>query len=191
MQCVCGKSGWRRRRVAERLGLRSEREPTEAEVRHRARRRPCPQSQEVASGLEKVTANCYHYHVMSRAIEGRFIFDELGKERFRQLLEAHAEMAGIDVFTGCCMSNHFHLLVQVPHPEQSHAKLDDDEILRRLGLVMTTERVKEVRQMIERMKEQSPTLGYVEYRETLLARIFDVSVFMHTFRTLPGNGCDR
>ena len=40
----------------------------------------------------------------------------------------------------------------------------------------------EVRQMLERMKEQSPTLGYVEYRETLLARMFDVSVFMRELK---------
>lgn len=39
--------------------------------------------------------NCYH--LMSRAIEGRFIFDGIGKERFRQLLERHAEMAGIEI----------------------------------------------------------------------------------------------
>jgi putative transposase len=131
-------------------------------------------------GEPEAAANSYH--VMSRAIEGRFIFDDLGKERFRQLLEAHAEMAGIEVFTWCCMSNHFHILVQVPHPEQSRARLDDEEILRRLALVMTGERVKEVREMLDRMKEQSPEHGYVEYRQKLLSRMFDVSVFMRELK---------
>ena len=122
------------------------------------------------------------YHVMSRAIEGRFIFDELGKERFRQLLEAHAEMAGIEVFTWCCMSNHFHLLIEVPNAEESRAKLDDEEIVRRLALIMGEEPLIGVRQMLARMKEQSPDVGYPEYREKLLARMFDVSVFMRELK---------
>jgi aminoglycoside phosphotransferase (APT) family kinase protein len=113
----------------------------------------------IARILGEPSAEANSYHLMSRAIEGRFIFDDLGRERFRELLEAHAEMTGIEVFTWCCMSNHFHLLVEVPNAERSRAALDDEEILRRLGLEMKEERVKEVRQMLERMKEQSPDQG--------------------------------
>ena len=72
-------------------------------------------------------------------IEGRFIFDKLSKERFRQLLEAHAEVVVIEVFTWCCLFNHFHLLIEVPKAAESRAELDDEEILRRLGLVLGEE----------------------------------------------------
>ena len=106
------------------------------------------------------------------------IFDSKGKERFRQLLERHAEMAGIEVFTWCCMGNHFHLLVEVPNAEEGRAKLDDEEILRRIGLVCSKERAKGMRDQLMLLKEQSPEMGYLEYRERLLARMFDVSVFM-------------
>jgi REP element-mobilizing transposase RayT len=119
---------------------------------------------------------------MSRVIEGRFIFDRVVKEKFREFLVAHCEFAGIDVITWCCMSNHFHLLVQVPNAEESRAGLDDEEILRRLGLVSTGDRVKEARQMLERMKEQSPEFGYPEYRGRLLSRMYDVSVFMQELK---------
>ena len=106
------------------------------------------------------------------------IFDSRGKERFRQLLEWHAEMAGIEVFTWCCMGNHFHLLVEVPNAEEGRAKLEDEEILRRIGLVCSKERAKGVRDQLILLKEQSPEMGYLEFRERLLARMFDVSVFM-------------
>ncbi|MFT5404000.1 MAG: REP element-mobilizing transposase RayT, partial [Verrucomicrobiales bacterium] len=105
---------------------------------------------------------------MSRVIEGRFIFDRVVKEKFREFLEAHCAFAGVELITWCCMSNHFHLLVQVPNAE---------EILRRLSLVSGGERVKEAGEMLARMKEQSPELGYPEYRERLLVRMYDVSVF--------------
>ena len=131
-------------------------------------------------GDERLAASSYH--VMSRAIEGRFIFDDVAKEKFRELLEAHAEMAGVEVFTWCCLSNHFHILLQVPNAEEGRRKLDDEEILRRLGLVMKPERVDEVREMLERMKEQSTELGYLEYRQKLLARMYDLSVFMRELK---------
>ena len=115
---------------------------------------------------------------MSWAIEERFIFDELGKERFRRLLEAHAEMASIEVITWCYMSSHFHLLIRVPNAEESRAGLDGAEILRRLGLVMGEELLIGVPQMLERMKEQSPGHGCLEYRQKLPARrMFDVLNF--------------
>lgn len=83
--------------------------------------------------LGEPSAEANSYHLMSRAIEGHFIFDEMAKERFGQLLEAHAEMAGITAYTWCCMSNHFHFLVEVPNAENNRAKLDDSEILRFTG----------------------------------------------------------
>ena len=132
------------------------------------------------AGDPGAAANCHH--VMSRVIEGRFIFDRQVKEKFREFLVAHCEFAGVELITWCCMSNHFHLLVQVPNAEESRAALDDEEILRRLGLVSTGDRVKEARQMIVRMKEEPSEKGYLEYRERLVSRMYDVSVFMQELK---------
>jgi hypothetical protein len=55
---------------------------------------------------------------------GRFFLDGLGKERFPQLLEIHAKMARIEVFSKHCMSNHFHLL----NASESRAQMDNEEI---------------------------------------------------------------
>ena len=104
------------------------------------------------AGDPEAAANCHH--LMSRVIEGRFIFDRQVKEKFREFLVAHCEFAGVELITWCCMSNHFHLLVEVPNAAESRAGLDDEEILRRLSLVSAAERVKEARQMIERIKEE-------------------------------------
>jgi putative transposase len=132
------------------------------------------------AGDPGAAANCHH--LMSRVIEGRFIFDRVVKEKFREFLEAHCAFAGVELITWCCMSNHFHLLVQVPNAEESRSTLDDEEILRRLSLVSGGDRVKDVREMLAQMKEQSPELGYPEYRERLLARMYDVSVFMQELK---------
>ena len=77
------------------------------------------------------------------------------------------------------MSNHVHLLVEVPNAEEHRAQIDDEELLRRLALVThSQERLIEVRQMLERLKEQSPDIAYPEYRQRLLERMYDLSTFM-------------
>ena len=47
------------------------------------------------------------YHCMTRAIEGRFIFEgRAEKEKMRELIFSHARMTGVRVLTYCIMSNH-------------------------------------------------------------------------------------
>lgn len=41
------------------------------------------------------------YHIMARAIEGRMIFDDVAKEKFRALLEVHCRFAQIRLITFC------------------------------------------------------------------------------------------
>ena len=66
------------------------------------------------------------------------------------------------------------MLLAVDYPEKSRARLDDEEILRRLSHVTGEEAMIDIRQMLERMKEQSPEQGYPDYRNRLLARMYDL-----------------
>ncbi len=128
-------------------------------------------------GEPGAAANCYH--VMSRIIEGRFVLEGPVKEKFRELLELQCAFAGVELITFCIMSNHVHILIEVPNAEAYRAGIDDNEILRRLTLVTNSEeRLVEVRQMLARMKEQCLEKGYPEYRQRFLNRMADVSMFM-------------
>ena len=66
------------------------------------------------------------------------------------------------------------MLLAVDHPEKSRAQLDDETVLKRLSHVTGEEAMIDIRQMLERMKEQSPGEGYPEYRNRLLARMYDL-----------------
>ncbi len=116
---------------------------------------------------------------MSRIIEGRFVLEGPVKEKFRELLEIQCGFAGVELICFCIMSNHIHLLIEVPNAEEHRAAIDDAELLRRLALVTRSEeQLIEVRQMLARMKEQCPEKGYPEYRQRFLDRMADVSMFM-------------
>ena len=65
--------------------------------------------------LGKGPLESYCYHVMSRTCGGEVFFDEVEKEALRRVIWRRAEFSGIKVVTSCLMSNHFHLLAEVPH----------------------------------------------------------------------------
>ena len=65
--------------------------------------------------LGKGPLESYCYHVMSRTCGGEVFFDEVEKEALRRVIWRMAEFSGIKVVTYCLMSNHFHLLAEVPH----------------------------------------------------------------------------
>ena len=94
------------------------------------------------------------YHCVSRAIEGRFIFEgSAEKEKMRQLIFAHARMTGLRVLTYCIMSNHVHLLLEVPHRDpEALAAMTEGELLERLGAVYSAESLEEIAAELERTR---------------------------------------
>ena len=65
--------------------------------------------------LGKGPLESFCYHVMSRTCGGEVFFDDVEKEALRRVIWRMAEFSGIKVVTYCLMSNHFHLLAEVPH----------------------------------------------------------------------------
>ena len=120
-----------------------------------------------------------YYHTMSRIIERRFVFkNPVAAAKLRQIIFNQAAMSGVRVLTYTIMSNHFHLLLAVDEPEENRKKLDDEAILKRLSYVTRQEPLMEIRQTLQLLKQHSPERAYLEYRRRLLARMWDLSVFM-------------
>ncbi|MCH8473960.1 MAG: transposase [Opitutales bacterium] len=69
------------------------------------------------------------YHVMSRTVNGEKIFGDKEKAVMRKMLFKVAAFAGVKILTYCLMSNHFHILVEVP--DASGVTLTDEELLER------------------------------------------------------------
>ena len=71
------------------------------------------------------------YHVVSRVVDRRRVFEGRDKEIFRKILRNQEAFSGVRVVTYCLMSNHFHLLLEVPPMKEGG--LSDDELLKRLS----------------------------------------------------------
>ena len=71
-----------------------------------------------------------YYHVISRVVDRQFVLREVEKEYFRKLLFKQAAFAGVEVIAWCFMSNHFHLLIEVPNKEALEGWTDEDYLER-------------------------------------------------------------
>ena len=71
------------------------------------------------------------YHCVSRVVDRRFVFGDEEREAFRMFMRMYENFTGCRVLSYCVMSNHFHLLLEVPSkPEEG---ISDELLLRRLG----------------------------------------------------------
>ena len=119
------------------------------------------------------------YHCMTRTVNGEFLFKDREKEVLRKMIRQVADFCGVEVLTYCIMSNHFHVLVQVP----GEGVISDVELMRRYRVLYP-----------KPTKYQEASVGIMEthlkaageeaevIRRRLLARMSDVSEFMKALK---------
>jgi REP element-mobilizing transposase RayT len=79
------------------------------------------------------------------------------------------------------MSNHFHLLVEVP-PRPAEG-LSDREFFQRLGLLYSEDQVEEVREMVRKAATlRNAAAAVAEVKEKYLYRMWDLSQFMKSLK---------
>jgi len=71
------------------------------------------------------------YHCISRVVERRFVFEEWECEAFRMFFRMYENFSGCWILAYCVMSNHFHLLLEVPR--MADGVLSDEELLQRIA----------------------------------------------------------
>ncbi len=75
------------------------------------------------------------YHVVTRVVDRRFVLEADEKEQLRILLRMYERFTGCQILSYCLMSNHLHVLLEVPPgcEKGESLGLTDEELLRRLG----------------------------------------------------------
>jgi len=122
------------------------------------------------------------YHCISRVVDRQFIFGATEKEVFRVMMRRLEEFLGVRVLTYCLMSNHFHLLVEVPDPGTVEP-LNENSLRRRLPLLYRGKDLLEVFDELDRAvaHAQSSSGSRARLDELLAryqARMGNLSVFL-------------
>jgi REP element-mobilizing transposase RayT len=100
------------------------------------------------------------------------------KEHFVQLLREAEEFCEVRILTYCLMSNHFHVLVEVPKAPEPHLRPSPERVLAKLAKLSGHQNVGLVRQRFEMYREARDEKGLAEYLATFHARLWDLSQFM-------------
>lgn len=118
-----------------------------------------------------------YYHCLSRVVDRRFVFQPREREKFRQFLTEYAGFCGVRVLTWCILSNHFHLLLEVPRKPAEPPPLD--ELISRLEhLSSATLSAPAARQLVTRWQAAGDTQAPEALRQRLWAQMNDLSAFM-------------
>lgn len=114
------------------------------------------------------------YHITSRIVDRAFRMDAGERERFRDILRRAAAFSGVSVFTYAILSNHFHLLVEVPE----QPALDDAELLRRVAALYGAAEAENLRERWDAWAQDGVGALAERERERLRGRMGDISPFM-------------
>ncbi len=123
------------------------------------------------------------YHLTSRVVDRRFVFGDEERGKFRMFMRMMENFSGCRVLSYCVMSNHFHILLEVP--PMPKAGLSDAELLKRLGVLYAENFVKSVADELAAAREEGDGGGgsadtVAEIHGRFTPRMHDLSDFMKT-----------
>ena len=120
------------------------------------------------------------YHCVSRVVNRDMVLQRAEKEEFVRLMRLYERFCGVRILTFCVMSNHFHLLVEVP-PRPVDG-LDEEEFFRRLAARRSEREIEELQGQIAERRAVGDEEGVEELKERYLCRMCDLGSFMKSLK---------
>ena len=116
-----------------------------------------------------------HYHCISRIVDRRFIFEEAEKEHFTRLMREYEAFCQVRVLTFCVMSNHYHILLEVP--KRPDVLLTAEQLLEWLKGLECEEDYIRTKTQIELFRAAKDGDGEKALLERYFRQMWDVSWF--------------
>lgn len=128
------------------------------------------------------------YHVMSRTVNGEFLFGPTEKEAFRRMMWRMATFSGVEIFTYVVMDNHFHILVKVPDRKKWLKRFEtkagepeeagEERLLTHLSAVYSKAFLKQLRQELKGFRDRGMDDEATKLLQRFKDRFCDVSLFV-------------
>ena len=133
--------------------------------------------------LEALMGKPAIYHCLSRVVDRRFVLGDAEREQFVDYMRLYEKFCQVRILNFCVMSNHFHLLLEVPSPPEGRgADWSDDKLLRHLSCLYSKQRLAAIRWQLELFRKQGNAPGAEALRESFFKRMWDLSQFMKTLK---------
>lgn len=118
------------------------------------------------------------YHCISRVVGRKLVFGPEEKEKFRTLMRMQERFTGCRVVAYCVMSNHIHLLLEVP--PIAEGGFSDEELLARLRAIYSEAVVAEVAKELADARRVGADQRAAAVHGRYTYRMHDLSEFMKT-----------
>ena len=118
------------------------------------------------------------YHCISRVVDRRFVLGDVEREQFRMLMRMQENFTGCRVLSYVIMSNHFHILLEVP--PMNEEGLSDAELLKRLSALYSEAFVAEVGRQLAEARQSGNESYRCDIHARFTYRMHDLSQFMKT-----------
>jgi putative transposase len=118
------------------------------------------------------------YHCVSRVVDRRFVLGDEEREHFRMFMRMQENFTGCRVLTYCVMSNHFHLLLEVPPVPEGG--VGDNLLLKRLAALYSDAFVTGVEAELAGARKDGDDALVAEIHARFTYRMHDLSQFMKT-----------
>lgn len=133
----------------------------------------------VAEALAALEGKPAIYHCLSRVVNRDRVFRRHERDMFVKLMRRYEAFCQVGVWTHCVMSNHFHILVEVPAPpEDRGASWSDERLLSHLEIIYSQSKVAELRWELARMRRLRDEAAAEEFRNRYFRRMWDLSEFL-------------
>ena len=135
-----------------------------------------PESVELLASLKGKPAI---YHCVSRVVGREFVFKREEREQFVSLMRRYESFAQVKIWNHCVMSNHFHLLLEVPaRPECGGASWTDERLLAHLSSHYGERKMAELRWELGLYREQCNEAAAEAFRQRFFDRMWSLSGYM-------------
>jgi len=118
------------------------------------------------------------YHLVARVVGRAYLLGDVEREQFRKFMRMQEGFSGCPLLAYVVMSNHFHLLLEVP--PLPAGGLTDEELLRRLGAVHTGGYVDGVARDLAEARTAGDLSRVGEIHARYTYRMHNLSEFMKT-----------
>jgi putative transposase len=118
------------------------------------------------------------YHCISRVVDRRFVLGDEEREKFRVFMRMQENFSGCRVLSYCLMSNHIHILLEVP--PMPEGGISDEDLLKRLSAIWTEAAVEAQKKELADARKAGNEEMVAEIHARHTYRMHNLSEYMRT-----------
>jgi putative transposase len=123
-----------------------------------------------------------YYHCVSRVVNRDFVLGAAEKDKLVEYMRTYERLGGLNVISYCIMSNHFHILVEVPQRPAEADLPDDAALVAKVRDCLGDKLANGLEWELSHHRGQGNEVAAAALRERWFCRMWDVSPFMKVLK---------